>query len=79
VSYIVLRGRRCNIVILNVHAPIEEKSDDSKVIRECLLSFGAESFVFQVGIEKFKDKIYKTIILPFVLYGCETWMLTWKE
>jgi hypothetical protein len=31
VSYTVLRGRWCNIV-LNVHAPIEEKSDDSKVI-----------------------------------------------
>jgi len=29
VSYIVLRGRWCNIV-LNVHAPTEEKSDDSK-------------------------------------------------
>jgi len=29
-SYIVLRGRWCNIIFLNVHAPIEEKSDDSK-------------------------------------------------
>jgi hypothetical protein len=29
VSYIVLRGCWCNIV-LNVHAPSEEKSDDSK-------------------------------------------------
>ena len=29
VSYIVLRGRWCNIV-LNVHAPSEEKSDESK-------------------------------------------------
>ena len=29
-SYIVLRGRWCNIIVLNVHAPIEEKSDDSK-------------------------------------------------
>ena len=28
-SYIVLRGRWCNIV-LNEHAPNEEKSDDSK-------------------------------------------------
>jgi len=28
-SYIVLRGRWCNIV-LNVHAPSEGKSDDSK-------------------------------------------------
>jgi hypothetical protein len=26
-----------------------------------------------------KVKIYKTIILPFVLYGCETWSLTLKE
>ena len=29
-SYIVLKGRWCNIVVLNVHAPSEEKSDDSK-------------------------------------------------
>ena len=26
-----------------------------------------------------KIKIYRTIILPVVLYGCETWSLTWKE
>jgi hypothetical protein len=29
-SYIVLRGRWCNITVLNVHAPTEEKGDDSK-------------------------------------------------
>ena len=29
-SYIVLRGRWCDIIVLNVHAPSEEKSDDSK-------------------------------------------------
>jgi len=29
-SYIVLRGHWCNIIVLNVHAPSEEKSDDSK-------------------------------------------------
>ena len=28
--YIVLRSRWCNIIVLNVHAPSEEKSDDSK-------------------------------------------------
>ena len=27
---IVLRGRWCNIIVLNVHAPSEEKSDESK-------------------------------------------------
>jgi hypothetical protein len=30
VSYIVLRGRWCNIIVLNVHAPSEGKSDESK-------------------------------------------------
>jgi exonuclease III len=30
VSYIVLRGRWCNIIVLNMHAPSEEKSDESK-------------------------------------------------
>jgi len=29
VSYIVLRGRLCNIIVLNVDAPSEEKSDES--------------------------------------------------
>jgi len=26
-----------------------------------------------------KIKVYITIILPVVLYGCETWSLTWRE
>jgi hypothetical protein len=26
-----------------------------------------------------KVRIYKTIILPVVLYGCETWSLTVRE
>jgi len=29
-SYIVLRGRWCNIIVLNVDEPCAEKSDDSK-------------------------------------------------
>jgi exonuclease III len=29
-SYIVLRGHRCNIIALNVHAPTEEKGDETK-------------------------------------------------
>ena len=44
-----------------------------------MLLFGAEPFVFQVAIQKFKDQEYKTIILPVVLYGCETWSLTLRE
>ena len=30
VSYVVMRGRWYNIVVVNVHAPSEEKSDESK-------------------------------------------------
>jgi hypothetical protein len=26
-----------------------------------------------------KIKIYKTVLLPVVLYGCETWSLTLRE
>jgi hypothetical protein len=29
--------------------------------------------------EKIKIKIYKTIIIPFVLYGCRTWSFTLRE
>ena len=42
-----------------------------------MLSFGAESFNVLFSIQKFK--IYRTIVLPVVLYGCETWSLTLRE
>jgi hypothetical protein len=37
-----------------------------------------KSFIFQSHIkkQKQKNKLYKTVILLFVLYGCETWSLT---
>jgi hypothetical protein len=46
-----------------------------------LLSFGAKSVVFQVAFQTLKDKdtVYRTIILPVVLYGCETWSLTLRN
>jgi len=30
-------------------------------------------------VKNLKIKIYSTIILPVVLYGCETWLLTLRE
>ena len=44
-----------------------------------MLSFGAESFVFQFAPNNIKIKIYRTIILLLVLYGCETWSLQLTE
>jgi hypothetical protein len=51
----------------------------SRLKSECFLSFGAESFVFQLAIKNIKIKIYRTIILPVVLYRCETWSLILRE
>jgi hypothetical protein len=36
-------------------------------------------FSFIIYIYMLKIRIYRTIILPFLLYGCETWSLTLKE
>ena len=44
-----------------------------------MLSFGAESFVFQFSVKNVKIKIYRTIIGPVVVYGCETWSFTLRE
>jgi hypothetical protein len=35
--------------------------------------------VFPCHIKKLNINIYKTVILPVVLYGCETWSLTLRE
>jgi hypothetical protein len=35
--------------------------------------------VFSLLSKNLKIKIYRTIILPVVLYGCESWSLTLRE
>jgi hypothetical protein len=44
-----------------------------------MLLFSPKSFVFPSHIKNLKIKIHKTVILPVVLYGCETWSLTLRE
>jgi hypothetical protein len=45
-----------------------------------LLLFSPKYFVFTSHIKKnLKIKIYETVILPVVLYGCETWSLISRE
>jgi hypothetical protein len=46
---------------------------------ECLLLFSPKSFVFLSNIKNIKIKIYTTVLLPVVLYGCETWSPTLRE
>ncbi|PSN56398.1 hypothetical protein C0J52_13981, partial [Blattella germanica] len=38
-----------------------------------------ESLSSQLLSKDIKLKIYKTVILPLILYGCETWTLTLTE
>jgi hypothetical protein len=44
-----------------------------------VLSKICKNSVFQFAIQNIKIKIYRTIILPVVLYGCETWSLTLRK
>jgi hypothetical protein len=48
-------------------------------VNECLLSFGAESFVFQYAIQKYKDQDTENYNLAGVSYGCETGSLALRE
>jgi hypothetical protein len=41
-----------------------------------LLPFDPEPSVFSSAVKYITIRIYKTIILAVVLYGCETWSLT---
>ena len=42
--------------------------------------FWCRIFCLPVCYQKIlKIKIYRTIIFPVVLYGCETWLLTLRE
>ena len=44
-----------------------------------MLSFGADLLSSRLLSKKLKTKIYRTIILPVVLYGCEAWSLTLRK
>jgi hypothetical protein len=44
-----------------------------------LAKMQSNPFIFHSAVESVKIRIYKTIILPVVLYECETWSLTLRE
>jgi hypothetical protein len=47
---------------------------------ECLLSFGAQSFVLEFGIKIYVEiKIHRTIIFCLVLCECEALSVTLRE
>jgi hypothetical protein len=72
----VLRILRRNFLNQNdIHDEIKSRLNSGNA---CYHS--AQSLLSSRLISKnLKIKIYKTVILPVVLYGCETWSLTLKE
>jgi len=53
--------------------------EEIKSRKECLLSFCAESFVFQFDIQKCKHYYIQNYNIAYCLYGCETWSMTLRE
>jgi hypothetical protein len=48
-------------------------------IQGTLAIIQSETFCLPISYKKLNIKIYKTVILPVVLYGCETLSLTLRE
>jgi hypothetical protein len=46
---------------------------------KCLLSFGAEYFSSSVLYRNANIDVYRTTVLPVVVYECQTWSLTLRE
>jgi len=44
-----------------------------------LLPFYSESYVFPSATKGIDIKIQKSVVLPAVLYGYETWLVTYRE
>ncbi|KAJ4435792.1 hypothetical protein ANN_18411 [Periplaneta americana] len=77
--------------LLNVHRPNRNDRDGIEIktaepfIPEPTLSEveiaieNLKSTSLQSAVQNLKVRIYKTVILPVLLYGCETWTLTLRE
>jgi hypothetical protein len=64
--------------LTNKNSIQEEIKNGLKLGNACYYS--AQNLLSSTLLSKnLKNKLYRTIILPVVLYGCETWKLTLRE
>jgi hypothetical protein len=58
-SYIILKGRWCDIIVLNVHAPTEDKIDDTKdrLYEELEYVFDKFSKYMNILLVHFNDEV----------------------
>jgi len=72
----------CPVQIFGNKQPIKtlfRKKLRADKVRECCLSLGAEYLSSSLLPKNIKIKKERTVILPVVLYGYETWSLTLWE
>ena len=83
----LLQNSRANFIILNIHkrTTLTNQISIREEVKNRLKSGNACYYSVQNLLSSrllsrnLKSKIYRTIILPVVLYGCETWSLTLRE
>jgi hypothetical protein len=59
----------------DIHDEIKSRLNSGNACYHSVLNLLSSPLI----LKKLKIKIYKTVILPVVLYGCETWCLTFRE
>ena len=74
----VEKFRYLGVTVTNTKDILEEIKRRINMGNACYYSL-QKIFSSRLLSKKLKVKTYKTIILPIVLYGCETWSLTLKE
>ena len=78
---LLLKGRKSRsdspeIQTAVCHFQVPRQTEGKKVF---LVSIPVSLLSSKLLSKNLKIKIYKTIILPVILYGCETWSLTRRE
>ncbi|KAJ4439340.1 hypothetical protein ANN_07462 [Periplaneta americana] len=61
---------------LKNYQSVGRESDD---VGEYSMNREAKALIIQSAVQNLKVRIYKKVILPVLLYGCETWTLTLRE
>jgi 23S rRNA C2498 (ribose-2'-O)-methylase RlmM len=56
ISYIILRGSWCHIIVLNVHAPTQDKTDDVKdsLYNELERVFDKSQITYENSVRRFQ-------------------------
>ncbi|KAJ4431790.1 hypothetical protein ANN_20395 [Periplaneta americana] len=71
-------GKYLGATITNINDTLEEIKRRINMGNACYYSV-EKLLSFSLLSKSLKVRIYKTVILPVVLYGCETWILTLRE